>query len=361
MSKVTYVFAKNRKKFLIENNYEAKEFFYGATEFKNNNYDIEVIEFDENNKNYFFKFTDRILSRFLSLPFYSEKICTIKNLRILLKSEKIYLVNEGVGCSLIPLLLLVKLFKSINVYIFVMGLYSKNLKYQRLKFLHNFVIKLLVFLCSEIFFLGEGEFQKGKQFHKFTKKLKLTNFTVDYQFWKSETNCLENEQILFIGNDGNKNYDLLIDIAKNLPEYKFVFVSSNKNLLDLKLKNVMVVKGEWGNNFLTDSELKKVYEKSKISILPLNDTFQPSGQSVALQSMAVGVPVIISKTKGFWDKNNFKNNKNIIFVDKNSTIDWINTISKYYKDIDTLNEIALNSKKIIKEVYDINYFYKKIL
>ena len=30
--------------------------------------------------------------------------------------------------------------------------------------------------------------------------------------------------------------------------------------------------------------------------------FQPSGQSVALQSMSLGIPVMITETKGFWQK-----------------------------------------------------------
>ena len=38
--------------------------------------------------------------------------------------------------------------------------------------------------------------------------------------------------------------------------------------------------------------------------------------------MASGVPVIISKTKGFWDNKNFKNQKHIIFCEDNSISEW---------------------------------------
>ena len=47
-------------------------------------------------------------------------------------------------------------------------------------------------------------------------------------------------------------------------------------------------------------KLKKLYSSSKISIIPLKETFQPSGQSVSLQSLSVGLPVIISSTSGNW-------------------------------------------------------------
>ena len=56
--------------------------------------------------------------------------------------------------------------------------------------------------------------------------------------------------------------------------------------------------------------LKDLYHNNRLTILPIKNTYQPSGQSVTLQSMAVGTPVLITKTEGFWDKNNFIDKKN---------------------------------------------------
>ena len=54
---------------------------------------------------------------------------SIQNIKILLKTDKLILVNETTYCSLAPLLLIIKLFKRIDVYVFVMGLYSKKLRF----------------------------------------------------------------------------------------------------------------------------------------------------------------------------------------------------------------------------------------
>ena len=54
------------------------------------------------------------------------------------------------------------------------------------------------------------------------------------------------------------------------------------------------------------------YEQSNLSIIPLKNSLQPSGQSVALQSMSMEVPVLMTKTDGFWDHSVFDNNKNYI-------------------------------------------------
>ena len=52
-------------------------------------------------------------------------------------------------------------------------------------------------------------------------------------------------------------------------------------------------------NGLNDIDLKNLMEKVDISIIPVNkDATQPSGQSVALQCLAMEIPVIISNFKG---------------------------------------------------------------
>ena len=42
--------------------------------------------------------------------------------------------------------------------------------------------------------------------------------------------------------------------------------------------------------------------------------------------MSMGVPVIISDTEGFWDRNNLKNEKNILIKDFGAD-DWLKKLS----------------------------------
>ena len=111
---------------------------------------------------------------------------------------------------------------------------------------------------------------------------------------------------------------------------------------------------------MSDTELKNLYQKSRITIIPLVESLQPSGQSVALQSMSVGTPVFISKTRGFWDSNKFSNMKNIILVENNDLDNWVNTIDLLYKNENTLLNIAEEAKKNVKEGFDITIFNKNL-
>ena len=355
--KVTYVFSKNRKNLLSSDAAFAKEFFYGFTEFDKKHFDLEIVEFKEKNKFFiFFEKFDHILSKYLSLPIYFSKLINFNNLKIFLKSDEIYFINEGVGFSSLPLIFIVNIFKKNKKKLFVMGMYSKQIKYKKLYFLHKMFINILVSQVDYILFLGKGEYHKAQKFHKhkYHGKLKFTPFLIDFEFWKSDNYEIANKnELLFVGNDGNRDYELLLKLAKKLKDIKFKFVTSNKKVLDCNLENVEVIKGDWSQNNLSDQQLKKIYQSCRMSIIPLKDTTQPSGQSVALQSMAVGLPVLISKTEGFWDIQKFDDEKNIFFVDDNDLNSWIKKINDVFHDNKRLENVAKNASNLIRDEYSL--------
>jgi hypothetical protein len=100
---------------------------------------------------------------------------------------------------------------------------------------------------------------------------------------------------LFIGNDQNRDFELLRKIANSLPEKNFLFVT-NSEFLNLP-SNVKCLKEAGGTELISDSEIKNLYMSSWLSIIPLKESLQPSGQSVALQSMSMHIPVMIYSYK----------------------------------------------------------------
>ena len=80
--------------------------------------------------------------------------------------------------------------------------------------------------------------------------------------------------------------------------------------------NFTLYDSDWKTNKLTDEELKSIFNECKLSIIPIKtSSLQPSGQSVALQSFAMEVPVMMSNFKGVWDKDLLLHMENIFFVD----------------------------------------------
>lgn len=365
MKNVTYIYAGNRKVKFLNDDYQAKDFFYGLFAFDRDKYNIKIIEMEDHTGflNNFLSVIDKIFQKIFNLPFYFSKLTTAQNFKILRNSKNVILVNESVGCSALLLLIVLKFFGNINSSLFVMGLYSKKLRYEKLRKLHNLIIKFFILFIDNVFFLGKGELDKAKKIHKNSSKLIYFPFCIDTKFWYRDIEYMEKKSsndIIFVGNDGNRDIKTLINIAKKTPELDYIFVSDNELLKNLQIANVKIYNGSWANSLLTDLELKALYEESKLTILPLNNSTQPSGQSVTLQSMAVGTPVMITKTDGFWDIENFIDNKDLFFVSDNDVDLWIEKIRTVLSNNKLMSYVSLNAKEKTLNNYNLDNFYEKL-
>ena len=363
---LTFVFVSGRKDLYVNDLIEAREHFYTLPLYDKQKYNINVIEFesDDSKKNNFLYAIDRIFNKFLSLPFYMHKLTNKKNYKILKKSDHIFLINESTGFSVLPMVRALNLFKKSNakVHMFVMGLYSKKLKYKKFKFLQNFVINFLVNSLDNLFFLGKGELERAKKIKNNHEKFHFVSFSIDQDFWTSNTSSdLRNkEKIIFVGNDGNRDTKLLLEIAKFFNNFKFIFVSKLESLKNIELDNVKVLGDGWAKEGLNDKELKSLYLDARLTILPLKESSQPSGQSVALQSMSLGTPVLISETEGFWDKDLFRDNKEIFFISDNSLNGWIYKIKDLYDNLELLEKVSINATNLVREKLNLNEFHKTV-
>lgn len=365
MKNITYVFSGSRKERFLKKDYEAIEFFYGLGIFNSKNYNLEIIEPKISNffgKN-ILKFIDTFFKKIINLPVYMYEYYSFKNIKILARTDKLVLVNESTFCSLAPILFLIKIFTKIDVYVFAMGLYSKKLRFPKLRIFHFMFISLFSNIATNVFFLGEGEYKNALETHpKFKDKYVLFPFSVDTEFWSPKNIPInERKEVLFVGNDGNRDPELLIKIIEYFKNIQFNVVSNLEAFSGLNLKNLKLYKGSFGSKDLRDSQLRDLYQNARIIILPLKNTYQPSGQSVTLQAMSCERPVIISKTKGFWDNQRFINNKHLCFVENNSFEGWVSKFSKIYNDDAYLVKLEKTGKNLIESDFTIKEFEKKLL
>ena len=77
--------------------------------------------------------------------------------------------------------------------------------------------------------------------------------------------------------------------------------------------------------------------------------------------MSTGLPVIISDTKGFWDRESFIDNQNIILIKSNTFLKNGEKIQEVYVNFNQLNIISKNAIKITQHKFDKHKFNKKIL
>ena len=364
-SLITYIFGFGRNDLITSNKKYADEFFYGYFHFKNNLKNIEYIEFkNEINKNIISSlliFLSKVLRKISKLSFFIENICTYKNFKILLKTKHIVITNDRMGLSLLPFLIIFKILKTNKSSVIVMGLLAKETKNLFSHFIQRVILNLFFFTANNFIFLSKSEWQQANMSYKnFKEKFYFVPFCIDTGFWNKKNSNKPKNNIIFIGNDGRREFELVKKIAEELKEYNFIFVTSEIKKEEIKSSNIHLYQGSWNKQILSDHELKDIYSEAILSIIPIRNSYQPSGQSVALQSMSMNVPVMITDTVGFWDKEAFTDKNNIYFIKKNTLNLWVESIRSAISDKDELKKVSVNGNKAVKEIYNSENFYKSL-
>lgn len=363
--KILYIFSGGRKERLTSDENFAKDFFYGFYNVKKK-YPNTFLHEISHKYILIFKQIDILVKKLTHFPISFSGLFNKKLFSDFTSSSIVYLVNESVMFYSLPLIIFIKIIKKdIKIILFTMGLFSNiSSKNKRHRIQELIIRKICLRFIDKFYFLGSGEYKYAvKNFELSKNKFKLTPFGVDYRFWHSEEKYIfeKREHILFIGNDLNRDYELVIDLAKSMEDTKFVFVSSRFDALETIPKNVTLIDGMWWNNKISDSQIKKLYQKSIFSIIPLKESLQPSGQSVALQSMSSGSPVIITRTEGFWNPDKFSDNQNIFFLNGNSLDVWKNRIEQLMMNVDLVYSVSKQAQLTVAKNYDLSHFSSLII
>ena len=361
---IVYIFGNGRRLRIQSKNLDSHEFFYGYFYFLQKYKNVDIVEMNKEEKLSsiglnLLLFIDKVLRKLSNLPFYLSLITSLENYRIIKRSSTIISTNDRLAISVLPMILITKIFKKTNLNIIVMGLFNKNKKNNLIR---KFLMYTLFKSTENFIFLGKGEYDNAIQnYPNYDEKFHFLPFCIDSKFWKSKSfNEKAKGTILFLGNDGNRDFDFAKELAERLENLNFKFVTSHKYEIKNLPKNVEYVEANWNENILSDKDIRNHYENALLTIVPLKESLQPSGQSVALQSMAMSTPVLITKTTGFWDKDRFINNENIIFLESNNLDEWILKIQNLLLDTELTKKIGTNSRKIIEDHYDIDIFNKNL-
>jgi glycosyltransferase involved in cell wall biosynthesis len=124
-------------------------------------------------------------------------------------------------------------------------------------------------------------------------------FGVDETFWTFPERSGGREGVLAVGNDSRRDFLILVEVARFLPEISFTVITRREKPRFLPL-NVEWRLGDWKEAPVTDEELRALYQKAACVVVPLEECIQPSGQSVAMQAIMCGAPVVHTHTNGWW-------------------------------------------------------------
>ncbi len=134
-----------------------------------------------------------------------------------------------------------------------------------------------------------------------TEAASVFHFGVDASFWTppggAEPSDGGNFHVVSVGSDPNRDYDTLVTVDLRCPIH---IVTALPVTVPGDRANVTVTRGNFFRSPLNDVAMRDLYRRAGVVAIPVHDVFQPSGQSVALQAMACGRPVVVSRNKGLW-------------------------------------------------------------
>ncbi len=347
--KILYIYSGERKKKfkgVINKDYPDTQ-FYGLNHLDKFNIKAEYKEFDNfSNK--------KFLNKFLSFR--------IKHLLMFFLTINYDIVF---GSSVLYTVMLKKIFKTKTKFVLFNISLNRNINKNK----NNFFVSNLIKIClKEIdIIVSLSNFQNIyllKKFNFLKNKMYVVPLGADIKYYQPVYEK-RNDYILSVGRDNGRDYKTIIEVAKRMPKEKFEIICSKRNLKEISNipENVNIIYD------LHFNKLKEKYQKAKILLLITKDNnfldgSDCSGQTVLLDAMASGLPIIASKKEYLKEYGKDKNDFLLVnFYDFDDIIKKIN----FLKDLNKRNFIAKNARENVEKNFstekmanNLSIIFKKI-
>lgn len=327
-----------------------KEFFYGTNNLSEK-YKVDYIDSRTKPDTFYLKvivFFEFILSRLRLSIFNRSRVLAneidYSKYKLIISFTDLYSINLGLFYPKKRSQLIIGVFHGLSDIIDRQPIY---LRYYAKKKILKSLSKI-----DHLVFLGERDMIEAKKNFKFELcKSSILTFGVDSDFWKCKKDIIEDIDVLCVGSDINRDYEILKKLSSSI---NITLITSKK--IDVShFININYINGNLYNSKVSDSDLRNFYQRSKIILVPIHNVFQPSGQSVTLQAMACEKPVIISKTKGIFETKRLKNNFNIKFTPPNNAVILEKNILELLQSKKLRNSIGFQARKTIKDHFTLSH------
>ncbi len=299
---VVWVYRRSRRQWLEEwqRGERSREFFYGLLSLQDH-YRVGFVEGESLSRLRPWYPVERFIARRVGIGFALD--VAARNLRALNRARVVISTVDTCGLAL-ALLKRAGLFRSRLIYI-SQGLSDRITTYGPRRWLSRRYRELLLGV-EELVTLSEGARGGLAAWLEVpVERIRVLPFGTDCQFWRNTAPPgAIGTRIVSVGSDTGRDYPTLLAAIGELPLH---LITRQRLPLDAH-PNVIQSTAH------SPTELRDIYSRARFVAIPLHDRSQPSGQSAALQAMACGQAVVLTKTRGWWGESHLQNGENCVVV-----------------------------------------------
>ena len=330
------------------------EFFYGVIELRRRGYKVDILEIDDSPRRGWGRFLAERLHKKKYLP-VKMNISVLDAVRLKLADLKNYDIvvatTTGIAFSVMFWKNIFRLpFRVVGI---ISGILNYETNYARLWLSRYLLSKMAVHLF--------GDAEKDplcKKYRIANSVVTVNNFGVDCNFWINDFLLDIDGYVLSVGNDAMRDFEVLIEAAKFI-ERKVVIVT-NRIINVIIPNNVFILRGSWQSQGISDEELRKMYCKAFCVVVPLKESYQPSGQSVTLQAMSCSKPVVLTKTIGLWDTDNLQHAENLLFVRAGEPKDIVTCVNQLENGTINVEDLCRQAREYVMKFGNIEAFADRL-
>lgn len=137
--------------------------------------------------------------------------------------------------------------------------------------------------------------------------------------------------VVSIGADKYRDFDLVVEVARSRPALRFVIVTTAAWVDKIRESNSCLPPNLTIVQDIPLQDVRMYLARSRINLVLVRSNSYSGGTTVVLQGMAMGLPTITNKVGSNVDPEFFQDDENIMFVrvgDRRSVLSAIDTIDK---------------------------------
>lgn len=333
---VVWVFRRNRKAWLEEwqRGERSGEFFYGLLSLRDR-YRAGFVE--DNGVNPLWRPwypIELLIARKLGMGFALH--VPLWHVNVLNRARVVISTVDACG---LPLALLKRLgvLRSRLIYI-SQGLSDRIAAYGSEKWLSRFYRRLLLGVDQLVTFSPGAQQGLADWLGVRVDSILVCPFGTDCAFWHNTAPPGRlGDSIVSVGSDAGRDYQTLLAASGDLP-------------LHIITRQHLPVQDRPTVTHTTEhspSELRDIYSSARFVVIPLHDLDQPSGQSAALQAMACGKAVILTKTRGWWGETILRDDENCVAVPPGSVEALRHAMERLWSDPELCAHLGRKAREIV--------------